>query len=114
MCQADTVIKSVERCGRADAVSRFGGCFDCYKGAVEIGVANAYPSKIRNGLEDSWLRNWKSLELGHEAARFLFEEIQTINRLNVYKYLIFRHGFRQQVGNPCLNWRHTTKSAIDK
>lgn len=112
MCQADTVIKSVERCGRAAAVNRFGDCFDCYKAVVEIGVVNAYPSKIRNGLEDSWQRNWKSLELGHEAARFLFEETQTINRPNVYEHLIFKHGFWQQVGNPCPNRLHTAKSSI--
>ena len=40
--------------------------------------------------------NWKSLEMGHEAARFLFEETQTINRLNIYKYLMFRVGFRKK------------------
>lgn len=78
MCQADTVIKIVVRCERADAVSRSGYLLDCYKEIVGIGVVDAYPSKITNGLEDSWLRNWKSFELGHEIARFLFEIIKPL------------------------------------
>ena len=94
--RADIVKNIAERCERADAISRSGGCFDCYKAAVVIGVANAYPSKIRNGLEEFMAGNWKSLELGHEAARFIFEETQTINRLNIYKYLMFRVGFRKK------------------
>lgn len=83
MSRANIVKNIAERCERAVAINRFGGCFDCYKAAVVIGVANAYPSKIRNGLEGFMAGNWKSLELGHEAARFLFEETQTINRLNI-------------------------------
>ena len=112
--RADIVKNIAERCERADAISRFGGYFDCYKGAVVIGVANAYPSKIRNGLEEFMAGNWKSLELGHEAARFLFEETQTINRLNIYKYLMFKDGLPKKIGNPCRNRLHTMKSYFIK